>query len=70
MKSKKQMKILTFYLKCALSRKKLEVSKIWRTVFLIAILPNILQKEKNEIGLNVYELKTEMWKKSVPSQNL
>ena len=28
----------------------------------MAILPNILQKEKNEIGLTVYELKTEMWK--------
>ena len=32
------------------------------TVF-IAIIPSILQKEKNEIGLTVYELKREMWKK-------
>ena len=38
--------------------------------FLIAILPNIIQKEKNEIGLTVYELKTEMWKKkNISPQN-
>ena len=34
--------------------------------FLIAILPNIL--EKNEIRLTVYELKTEMWKKKFTSK--
>ena len=35
-------KFLTSYLQCAISRKILEVSEIWRTVF----RPNILQKDK------------------------
>ena len=58
-RARNKWKFLAIYLKCAISRKILEVSKIWMTFF----LPNILQKEKNEIGLTVYELKTEMWKK-------
>ena len=61
-RARNKWKFLTFYLKCAISRKYFEVSKIWLTVF-DSHSTKHLAKRKNEIGLTVYELKTEMWKK-------
>ena len=53
------MLILDIHIKYAISRKMLEVSKIARTVFNSHSAEH-LAKRKNEIGLTVYELKTEM----------
>ena len=61
-------KLLIFYLKCAISRKILEVSKIWMKFFYSNSTKH-LAKRINEISQPVYELKAEMWKNSIPPQN-
>ena len=58
-RTRNKWEFLTFHPKCHISGKILKVSK-WQGRFLIAILPNILRKEKNEIGLTTYSLNTEI----------
>ena len=45
-RARNKWKFLTFYLKCAISKKNIESIENLNDGFLIAILPNILQKEK------------------------
>ena len=68
-KSTKQMKILDILSTMFYIWKNIESIENLNDGFLIATFPNILRKEKNEIGLTVYELKTKMRKKSIPPQN-
>ena len=61
-RARNKWKFLTLYLKCAISRKYWKYRKFgWR--FFDSHSTKHLAKRKNEIGLTIYELKIEMWKK-------
>ena len=68
-KSTKQMKIPDILLKNVLYLEKYLKYRKFEGRFFYRQSTKHLTKRKNEIGLTVYELKTGIWKNSIPSQN-
>ena len=67
-KSTKQMEILYILSEMWYILKNIESIEILKDGFYGNSTKHLAQR-KNEIGLTVYELKTETWKKSIPPQN-